>query len=638
MAQQTSPAASRWDSLKHVLQRGIVETKTFLTMPALSTPTLPEIGLKKLGVDSWVRASIGLGLGFYLLFLLLAAVDGFWSAHLTHSEMWRRHLLFPVIITYLLLIQPIIRRLLLQTLTAFRNILPFNNRLYHLEAEILSLNRGWEWAAVVLGILGGSSIIVQNIRLAFPATYLYYVIGGILVFGLTGWHLYSIFIRTRQLVKIYDQIQKLDTLRQAASYRPLLRWSIGVGNCLLGGVVFSLVFLPTHLLNDPSTLAVYVTVIGSTVLILVFSRVPAALLQQLQVLRVSMLFLLVALAGTVGYSKFEGWEFSEAFYATIITMTTIGYGDYSPSTPLGRVFTIFLSLFAIGIGGYAVTSIASLVIEGNLNRYLRSRKVDKQIVKMRGHYILCGVGRMGTQIATEFYKSQMPFVVIEQDQDVLEALINEVDMPYVQGDATQDEVLKLAGIDRANGLVAALSDDKSNIFITLSARALNPTMRIISRVTVDNNVRKLEKAGADLVISPNEVSGRRMVTEMFDAEVVTFLDEMLRAEQQTGQTLRLEELYVDAIQEPTLLEQLHQGELTIGDIGRRTELLVVAIGRKHGPTDEMQYIYTPHSTTKLQQGDILIVIGTPQQRLQFYQEVLAKDRLKSLLATVLRGN
>jgi voltage-gated potassium channel len=174
-------------------------------------------------------------------------------------------------------------------------------------------------------------------------------------------------------------------------------------------------------------------------------------------------------------------------------------------------------------------------------------------------------------------------------------------------------------------LVATVSDDKDNVFIVLSARSLNPDLRIISRLSQEKNRKKLQKAGATVIISPDEVSGRRMVSEMFHSEVVTLLDEMLRAEEQTGQTLRLEEVHVNDIKVPALLERLETGELCISDIGQRTELTVVAIKHRQVLESEDPYIYTPRGRTKLQRGDILIVISTPEQRVKLQHDVLSQD-------------
>jgi voltage-gated potassium channel len=463
----------------------------------------------------------------------------------------------------------------------------------------------------------------------------YEIVGDLLIFGLAGWHIYAALSRTKLLAKMHSQAQRLNLFQQPAPFRPIAEWTLTLTGLLIGAALLIAVLIPKEELLNPTSVIVASGLALATVLIFVFSRMPASLLSQLRVLRALVLFAAVAAVGTIGYSQLEDWTVAEALYATVVTMTTIGYGDFVPTSDSARIFTVLLSLFAIGIGGYAVTSIAAFVIEGNFHRFIQGRKVDKQIVRINNHYILCGAGRVGKQVAVEFYKTQVPFVVIEQNPEILNGLLRELDIPYVQGDATQDETLSLAGVERATGLVAALSDDKDNVFIVLSARTMNPQLRIISRMRHEKNRNKLKKAGADKLISPNAVSGRRMVSEMLHSEVVTLMDEMLRAEQETGQTLRLEELHVDEIRVPHLVEQLDQGELTISDIGQRTELMVVAIKRRTQMPGDDPYIYTPRGNAKLQRGDVLIVIATPDQRVKLYQEVLSHGSLEDWFSKLL---
>jgi voltage-gated potassium channel len=556
------------------------------------------------------------------------------ATKISEESAWWYTLLFPATTTYLLLIQPFLRRLLRQTVETFRSVVPFNDRFRRLEIDAYTLNRRGEWLA--FGLSAAIGWVVLDPPWARPsyATMVYSFIGDGLVFGLSGWHIYNALTRTKRLAAMYDQVQTLNLFKQRAPFEPIARWSIGVAGCFIGGIVVSALFIPTDSLINSTTIIIYGALILSVILVFIFSRVPASLLTQFRVFRAFTLFVMVAIVGTIGFNQFEEWPIAEALYATIITMTTIGYGDFSPESPKGRLFTIFLSLIAIGIGGYAVTSIASFIIEGNFHRFIQGKKVDKKIDQMRDHYILCGAGRVGKQIAIEFYKSQKSFVVIEQSSTVLEELLREAEIPYVQGDATQDESLHLAGVERAKGLVAALSDDKDNVFIVLSARSLNPKLHIISRVTLNKNRKKLEKAGANIIISPNEASGRRMVSEMLHSEVVTLLDEMLQAEQQTGQTLRLEEVYVDEIKIPALVERLERGELRIIDIGQRTELMVVAIKRQQLQENGDSYIYTPKGNTRLQHGDVLIVIGTPEQRIELQYNVLSQTNFEVWLSKI----
>jgi voltage-gated potassium channel len=340
--------------------------------------------------------------------------------------------------------------------------------------------------------------------------------------------------------------------------------------------------------------------------------------------RAVFLFTVVAAIGTVGYIYLENWSPEQAFYTTIITMTTVGYGDLTPSHSTSRFFTIGLSLVAVGIAGYAVSSVAAFIVEGNLARMLRGQKVYKLIGKLDNHIIVCGAGRIGKQIALELFKTGTPFIMVEQNPAVLDELLREVEFPFIEGNATQDQVLTLAGIERARGLVTTFSDDKDNAFVVLSARELakklnNPRLRIITRVEEEKQRRKLQQAGANVTISPKAVGGQRMAGMLLYPQIHIFLDEMVQAEQQTGQTLRLEEVYVEKINHPDLTEILEQETLTVANIGQHTGLLVVAIKRRdHKQNDP--YIYTPRGQTRLEKDDILIVLGTPEERARLRDE------------------
>jgi len=619
--------------LKTIIINSWREITKLFDMPPNDSPTLPEELLARMGRLPWSVASLLVGIVFYILFLLGAYADGFAVVMLNSRESWKISLVPPIMLVYLLLAIPILQHLLSRAIEVFRSMVPRNDRFNRLEIEAYSLNRRREWVAAGLGTLVGWVMLKSLLNLPYPSVLIYDLIGDVLIFGLAGWHIYAALSRTKLLTKMHGQVQDLNIFKQPAPFTPIVEWTLGVMGVLIGGIVIIVLLVPSKDLFNQNSLIVASVLSFSAILVFVFSKAPASLLGQLRVVRALILFLMVAIIGTIGFNQLEPWNLYEAFYATIITMTTIGYGDFSPQSFSGRLFAIVLSLFAIGIGGYAITSVASFVIEGNLHRFIQGKKVDKQIVKMNNHYILCGTGQVGKQIAIEFYKTQVPFVVIERDPLVLEELLREIDIPYVQGDATQDEALHLAGVKRAKGLIAALSDDKDNVFIVLSAYSLNPDLRIISRMNLEKNRNKLEKAGADTIISPNGVSGRRMVAEMLHSEVVTLLDEMLRAEQQTGQILRLEELYVDEIKVPVLVERLNTGELSITDIGQRTELMVVAVKREHQEGGD-PYIYTPRGNTKLQHGDVLIVIATPEQRVKLYNEVLSQSSFEIWLSNI----
>ena len=225
--------------------------------------------------------------------------------------------------------------------------------------------------------------------------------------------------------------------------------------------------------------------------------------------------------------------------------------------------------------------------------------MDKQIAQLQDHIILCGIGRVGMQIAAELYRSQESFVVVDQNHEELERLRRLGDILYVRGDATRDETLRLAGIERAKGLIAALSDDKENSFVVLSARSLNANLRIVARLVEEENAEKLRRVGANEVVSPNTIGGVRMASMMVRPAVIEFFDEVLNV---SGHKLGLEEVQI------TTRSPLNGKTLREAAIGREVGLLVVAIRSHQG-----KYQFNPSAQTQLSSGDILIVIGTPEQ-------------------------
>lgn len=305
------------------------------------------------------------------------------------------------------------------------------------------------------------------------------------------------------------------------------------------------------------------------------------------------------LVGTVGYYVLEEWSVIESLYMTIITMTTVGYGEVKALSDHGRIFTIILITISIGLAGYGFSTLTAFFVEGEIRHLIRGRRMDKHIARLTNHIILCGAGRTGLHIAEEFHRSATAFVVIEQDHNALQELFHLRDLLYLQQDATKDDTLLAAGIKQASGLITTLSEDKDNIFVALCARSLKPDLRIIARLVDDSNEELLRKAGADYIVSPNAIGGVRMASMMLRPTVVSFLDEMLQV---TGQTLRMEEMRVDDF--PGLLNR-SLGEI---NIRRRTGTLVVAINSR-----ERGYQFNPGAETVLQSGDILIVIGTEDQ-------------------------
>jgi voltage-gated potassium channel len=526
----------------------------------------------------WPVAGLALSIGPYLLLLLLAAGAGF------PPLLAERRVLFyalrPVVLTtYLFLAYPLLKRALAFTLAALEALLPPTQGSARWRGEVYAVSPRGQVVAIVLGVAIGWFLVEPWQQGAWWA------IG------------YRAGTRTEFLAAW--RAGRGAALPQAGLRHPRARWAVTVALALAGGILLSLPFLPPVRLLTPDRLLLDGALLLAGLLVLMWGGIPLALLGRFRIARAFGLILLALLAGTLGYYKIEGWPLLDSLYMTVITMTTIGFGEIRPLSESGRIFTIFLSLAAVGIAGYAITTVAAFVMEGDLQRILRGRRMDKQIAQLTGHMILCGAGRVGYEVALEFFKTRTPFVVVEKDADALEEVRSIGPIPFVQGDAMQDDTLRLAGIDRARGLVAALCDDKDNAFVVLSARSLNPTLHIVARLSNEENAEKLQRAGANQVVSPNAIGGLRMASLMIRPAVVSFLDEMMRA---PGQTLRVEEVTLAA---GSALLHKTLGE---AEIGRRTGVLVVAVRAQDG-----QYYFNPNAQTVLQQGDVLIVIGTPEQ-------------------------
>ena len=303
--------------------------------------------------------------------------------------------------------------------------------------------------------------------------------------------------------------------------------------------------------------------------------------------------------GISGYMVFEGWSFTEALYMTVITLTTVGYREVRVLDASGQLWTMLLLITGVGTLFYAAVSSVELVVEGTVRGYFGRRRVQAVIGRLNGHYILCGYGRVGRQVVREFAADYVPFVVVEQDQDVLEECLAEGNLALL-GEASDDEVLQEAGILRAGGLIAAVDSDADNVFVVLSARKLNPKLHIVARASSEESAAKLEIAGADRTLSPYAVGGRRLASLATQPLVVDFLDVVTRGEK--GIEFRLEEFFVP---EHSTITEHTIGELKIGE---RSGAVVLAIRTTEGTFDT-----TPSADDRLHAGDTLIVLGSRGQ-------------------------
>ncbi|HKK02026.1 MAG TPA: NAD-binding protein [Desulfuromonadales bacterium] len=312
-------------------------------------------------------------------------------------------------------------------------------------------------------------------------------------------------------------------------------------------------------------------------------------------LRFSLFILVLAIAfGTLGYMVIEGWNAFDALYMTVITLATVGFREVHTLSPGGRAFTILLIIFGAGIIAYAVGSLIQLMVEGQLRDILGRKKLKTQIRKLRDHYIICGFGRIGSLICRELHARPVPFVVVENHPNALEKLATEGFL-HVRGDATDDETLVLAGIQKAKGLITVVSADTDNVYITLTARGLNPELFILARAGEEGSEKKLQRAGATKVISPYTIGATRMAQAILRPSVVDFIE---IATAGRNLELQLEEIRVGA-GSPLVNQSLIAS-------GVRRDWGIIIVGIKKG---DGQMFFNPAPATIIDKNDILITLG-----------------------------
>ncbi|HOT77610.1 MAG TPA: potassium channel protein [Candidatus Wallbacteria bacterium] len=309
---------------------------------------------------------------------------------------------------------------------------------------------------------------------------------------------------------------------------------------------------------------------------------------------------LIFISGVAGYVIIEKWSVFDALYMTVITLASVGYGETHELSTAGRAFTMLLIIVGMGAFVYAISMVTALFIEGELKGYLRRKKMIAKIDRLNSHYIICGAGNVGRHVIDELHKTKRQFVVIEKEDAMIEKMPFKDATLYLQGDASEDEVLIKAGIKRAAGLICALPNDKDNLFIVITAKSLNPAIRIVCRANDDDSIAKLRKAGADSIVSANAIGGLRMASEMIRPKVVTFLDKMLRSQ---DKSLRVEEIAITP--DSTLIGKT----VKAADITDSTGLLVIAAHNVR--TDE--YKYNLKSAYAFENDDVLITIGNATQ-------------------------
>jgi voltage-gated potassium channel len=298
----------------------------------------------------------------------------------------------------------------------------------------------------------------------------------------------------------------------------------------------------------------------------------------------------------------EDWTAFNCLFMVVITLTTIGYGDWLQikGLYLAELYTMFLALVGMGVPAFVISNAIGLIVEGLFSDVFRRRRMDKQVAGMTEHLIVCGVGTTGYHCLEELVKTRHPLVAIDRDAARLAAVAQELgDFPYLVGDADDDQTLRDAGVERAAGLIACLTDDKENLFVTLSARALNPRLRIVSKVVAEAARSKLLAAGASVVVNTTAIGGLRLVSELVRPSVVTFLDAMIR---NPTDNYRFEELNVAAGCEV-------QGQtLALAQLREHTQVLVVAAREPK----RARFTYNPAPDFLLTPGTVVVLLGRMQ--------------------------
>ncbi len=311
----------------------------------------------------------------------------------------------------------------------------------------------------------------------------------------------------------------------------------------------------------------------------------------------AVLLVIIIAIGTAGYILIEGWNFLDAFFMVIITISTVGYTEVHPLSDAWRIFTSVLIVVGVGTMLFGFGVFAEILAENSFGVFRRQRQMEARLDALKDHFIVCGYGRIGTQVVIEFQQHDVPYVIIDRGEEPLERLHKEQRL-HLEGDAASEELLKQAGIERAKGLVCAVDSDERAVYIVLAARALNPKLYVIARAGYPESIRRLELAGADRVISPYRMAGHLMAELAVRPGLVDILDTLHHGESDIG----LEELLVNP--------RMASIGKTVGEAGLLdgTRAKLLAVRRRDGSLH-----VNPPADLRLEEGDLLIALGSEPQ-------------------------
>ncbi|WP_299224788.1 TrkA family potassium uptake protein [uncultured Psychroserpens sp.] len=311
------------------------------------------------------------------------------------------------------------------------------------------------------------------------------------------------------------------------------------------------------------------------------------------------LLILLLIVGVLGFRIMSNYSWVDSLYMTVITITTVGFGEVQPLDDNAKIFTIFLILASVVILGYAITVITEYILSKNDLEELKQKEMQKKIDSFTNHIIICGYGRNGKQAAKKLMAYNKPFVVIERNKELIDKFEGE-DIAFVNGNANEDEVLLQAGIDRASTLISALPNDADNLFVVLSARQINNSMSIISRASQETSYNKLKLAGANNVILPDRIGGDHMASLVVVPDLIEFIDNLSIVGKSN---INIEEISTEKLYNTTKVQ-------TIKDLDLRRKTGCTVIGFKDGEGD---YVVNPEAELKLVPNSKIIVLGRPEQ-------------------------
>ncbi len=333
--------------------------------------------------------------------------------------------------------------------------------------------------------------------------------------------------------------------------------------------------------------------------------------QTIRRIRIAFALAITALmVGMVGYVFIEGYTWFEAYYMAVITLASVGYGEVHPLSDAGRLFTSIYILFNVGIFAYAISTITSIFAEGGFTKLLQDFRMNQKIESLSAHVIVCGFGRHATEVAQELSKQGVPFVIVEKQLDKLDQLRHS-EYLYLEGDATEDEVLLEAGIDRAKAIVLTLPDDADNLFITMSARQINHNLRIISRAGNLADEVKIRRAGADHTVVPEQIGGFYMATLVNKPDLVEFFNLL--------SNMGPSNVVFEEIEVTRLLPEIQGKTISESGLYQLARVSVVAVRYPNG-----QYELNPPNSEILRPDWHIVLLGNSEQMQHFKENALAR--------------